>query len=87
MILKYDVPPWFLVTTSSIISFYFGHVNGTAEKNTTQAGDIAITALRQAVNTSPDQPNNTTKVITTTSNDSPSHQSSSTTITPNKGIV
>lgn len=44
-----NIPNWYIVLTASIISFYFGHVNGKAEVTTTQAGEIAKTVLQQQV--------------------------------------
>lgn len=42
-------PNWYIVLVASMVSFYFGHVNGKSEVATTQAGDIATAALRKVV--------------------------------------
>lgn len=42
-------PTWFIVIANTIISFYFGHVNGKSETATAQAGNVAAAALAQAV--------------------------------------
>lgn len=49
VIINVTPPTWYVVLVVSMISFYFGHVNGRAEQSTTQAGDIAQAALRKVV--------------------------------------
>ena len=67
VLLGISAPEWFLVITTTIISFYFGHINGSAEKSTLQAGTLAVEALKKTLN-SPDyqeQPRGSTRTTTT----------------------